>query len=257
MPRAARQSAAPPDLVELGRVVSAYGVRGWIKVQPHSPQADVLLSASRWWLAPPSREGRDASGAMAPQPLDITASRRQGAAIVAGLSGVGDRTAAEAWRGATVWVPRSAFPPPQEDEYYWVDLIGCLVHGDAEGVPVPIGRVTEVLDNGAHAILKVARLAPALPAVAGPGQGAGRSAPAAGLAADPAVAPVAAPAASPAAATGEPAGAASAAADPASLQPVLDAKGRPQEILIPFVAAHILRVDLDARRIDSNWPADF
>jgi len=212
--------------------VSAYGVRGWIKVQPHSPQADVLLAASRWWLAPPSREARDPR---ASEPLDVTTSRRQGAAIVAALAGIDDRTAAEAWRGATVCVPRSAFPAPEEDEYYWVDLIGCLLYGEAGGAPAPIGRVTEVLDNGAHAILKVERLAPVSHsgAVTHPGPGT-----------------AAAQGAGP---TDEPAG----TVDPSQLAPMPDAKGRPREILVPFVAAHILGVDLGARRIDSDWPADF
>jgi len=212
MARAAPQVEAPADLVELGRVVSAYGVRGWLKVQPHSPQADVLLSASRWWLFPPRR------GEGAPSPLDVEASRRQGSSIVAGLAGLADRTAAEAWRGAAVCVPRSAFPAAREDEYYWVDLIGCLLYGESDGWPALIGRVAEVLDNGAHALLKVHRLASRAPE-------AGAQAPQPG--------------------------------DAAGLEPALDAHGRPREVLVPFVAAHVRGVDLGARRIDTSWPADF
>ncbi|MBJ7264933.1 MAG: ribosome maturation factor RimM, partial [Burkholderiaceae bacterium] len=30
----------PQDLVDLGRVVSAYGIKGWIKLQPFSAHAD-------------------------------------------------------------------------------------------------------------------------------------------------------------------------------------------------------------------------
>ena len=40
---------------------------------------------------------------------------------------VPDRNAAEALRGARVFVPRSSFPSVGEDEYYWVDLIGLAV----------------------------------------------------------------------------------------------------------------------------------
>ena len=39
--------------------------------------------------------------------------------------------------------------------------------------------------------------------------------------------------------------------------PLLDAKGRAVETLVPFVAAHVHTVDLENRRLDSNWPADF
>ena len=38
-----------------------------------------------------------------------------------------DRNAAEALRGARVFVPRSSFPTAGDDEYYWVDLIGLAV----------------------------------------------------------------------------------------------------------------------------------
>jgi 16S rRNA processing protein RimM len=36
----------------------------------------------------------------------------------------------------------------------------------------------------------------------------------------------------------------------------LDARGRPRRVLVPFVAAHVHHVDVAARRIDSDWPAD-
>ena len=38
-----------------------------------------------------------------------------------------DRDAAEALRGARVFVPRSSFPSTGTDGYYWVDLIGLQV----------------------------------------------------------------------------------------------------------------------------------
>lgn len=37
----------------------------------------------------------------------------------------------------------------------------------------------------------------------------------------------------------------------------LDNKSRPIHILVPFVVAHVTDVDLQAKRIISNWPVDF
>jgi 16S rRNA processing protein RimM len=37
---------------------------------------------------------------------------------------------------------------------------------------------------------------------------------------------------------------------------MLDAKGRPQEVLVPFVAAHVQDVDILKRRIETDWPLD-
>jgi 16S rRNA processing protein RimM len=38
--------------------------------------------------------------------------------------------------------------------------------------------------------------------------------------------------------------------------PMLDAKGRPQEVLVPFVGAHVQDVDILKRRIETDWPFD-
>ncbi|MGE8546404.1 ribosome maturation factor RimM [Alcaligenes sp. Marseille-Q7550] len=151
-----KQAAAPDDLVELGRIVSAYGVRGWVKVQPHSMQTKALLNAKTWWLKTP-RPGNQA-GVFASVPFrNVVAARQHGATIVAQFEGMDDRDLAQAMKGQTVWVSRAAFPKADDDEYYWVDLIGCRLLGEQDGQAQPIGEVVEVLDNGAHAILVVHR----------------------------------------------------------------------------------------------------
>jgi len=147
---------APADLVELGRIVSAYGVRGWIKVQPHSSHAQVLLAAKTWWLKAPVPVGN--TGVLPSAfPSAVVACRPQGAAVVAQLDIVADRDRAEAMKGHTVWAPRADFPAADDDEYYWVDLIGCQLYGELDGQPALIGQVADVVDNGAHALLRVHR----------------------------------------------------------------------------------------------------
>jgi 16S rRNA processing protein RimM len=212
-----KPAEAPADLIELGRIAAAYGVKGWVKIQPHSADADVLRSVTSdssassppvWWLmrpvAPAASGKAPASGA---QPFQVKAARAHGAHIVAQLAGIDDRDQADALRGMSVCMPRQAFPAPDEDEYYWVDLIGCTVWGQDNGEPALLGVVDEVLDNGAHALLRVLRQRHV----------AGQPTP----------------------------------------EPMLDAKGRPLEVLVPFVQAHVQAVDLAQRRIDSDWPLDF
>lgn len=198
--------APPDDLVEVGRVAAAHGVRGWLKIQPYSPQADALLGAPVWWLKAP--DPAVGSGVLPrPRGLRIRACRRQaGQFLAAQADGIADRDTAESLRGCTVWVPRAAFPSAGDDEYYWIDLIGCDFHGMGDDGPRLLGRVDQVLDNGAHAVLQVALGAPDAEGV---------------------------------------------------FQPLSDARGRPRHVLVPFVAAHVQHVDLQARRIDSDWPADF
>jgi 16S rRNA processing protein RimM len=66
--------------------------------------------------------------------------------------GVADRDAAESLKGATVHIRRSHFPALDNNEFYWVDLVGLKVENLRGEV---LGRVSELMDNGAHPILVV------------------------------------------------------------------------------------------------------
>jgi 16S rRNA processing protein RimM len=136
----------PADAVEVGRVLGAWGIKGWIKIQPFASDPQALFSTKRWHLRPP-----DGPGVVLPPLLRVTESRQQGDFVVAGAQEVADRNAAEALRGARVFVARSNFPTAGTDEYYWVDLIGCAVV-NREGVA--LGTVADLIDTGAHSVLR-------------------------------------------------------------------------------------------------------
>jgi 16S rRNA processing protein RimM len=71
---------------------------------------------------------------------------------IARLSGVADRTAAEALRGTVLTVPRSALPPLGEGEYYYADLIGlCAVSTDGE----TLGVCVAVENFGAGDVIEI------------------------------------------------------------------------------------------------------
>jgi 16S rRNA processing protein RimM len=42
LPESVPDSPAPADLVELGVLRGAYGVKGWVRVQPYAAQATAL-----------------------------------------------------------------------------------------------------------------------------------------------------------------------------------------------------------------------
>jgi 16S rRNA processing protein RimM len=67
--------------------------------------------------------------------------------------GTEGRDAAEDLRGATVQIRRAHFPPLDDNEFYWVDLIGYRVQNLAGET---LGEVAGLIDNGAHPILRVA-----------------------------------------------------------------------------------------------------
>nr|WP_207184973.1 ribosome maturation factor RimM [Rubrivivax gelatinosus] len=177
--------ARPADAIEVGRVVGAWGVKGGIKVKPFSSDPQALFSSKRWFLEPSEAK----PGHLVPALLRVVTAREQGEVVVATVHDVADRDAAQALSGARVYVPRSSFPTPDADEFYWIDLIGLDVHDRAQAV---LGRIVGLIETGPHCVLRV--------------------------------------------------------------QPV-DAEA--DEILIPFVAAYIDRVDLPGRTVHVDWAADY
>ncbi len=137
----------PQDAVEVGRIVDAWGIKGWFKVLPHSAAPQALLSAKRWFLLPSERGAKIFSGVRV---VEIVQAKMHSESIVATSSSVQDRDAAEALRGARIFVSRETFPTPAPDEYYWVDLIGMsVVNREA----VELGTVHELLSTGAQTVL--------------------------------------------------------------------------------------------------------
>jgi 16S rRNA processing protein RimM len=152
-------AAWPEDAVEVGRILDAFGVKGWIKVQPFSSDPQALYSSRRWFLKAADNAHATPSTPKTALPplLKITAARDHGDLVVASAQDIGDRSAAEALRGARVFVSRTSFPTADRDEYYWVDLIGlAVVNRQGE----TLGTVTGLLDTGPHSVLRVAPATP-------------------------------------------------------------------------------------------------
>lgn len=146
------EPAFPDDAVEVGRVLGAWGIKGWMRIQPFSSDPEALFSSRRWFVRPPEAPG-PATTAWPPV-LHITQAKEHGDGVVAAAQEVADRSAAEAMKGARLFIARSSFPTAAEGEYYWVDLIGLNVV-NREGVL--LGTVTDLLDTGAHSVLRVRR----------------------------------------------------------------------------------------------------
>jgi 16S rRNA processing protein RimM len=136
----------PSDAIEVGRVIGAYGLRGQIKVAPLAAVPEALLRASTWWL----EHGLPVSKRYA---VATRGRKLQAGAVAASIDGVDDRTKAEAFKGATVFVSRAEFPAAKEGEFYWIDLIGLSVV-NKQGVT--LGKVVGLLDAGAQGVLRVA-----------------------------------------------------------------------------------------------------
>jgi 16S rRNA processing protein RimM len=143
----------PEDAVEVGRVMGAWGVKGWIKVQPFSLDPQALFSTKRWFLQAPQEASPITVAALATRPvLKVIQAKEHGDGVVACAQDVEDRACAEALRGARVFVSRASFPTATEGEHYWVDLIGLTVM-NRQGVV--LGEVVGLIETGAHDVLRI------------------------------------------------------------------------------------------------------
>ena len=133
--------------IEVGRVVGAHGVRGKVKVQAFSGDPSGLLSAGRIRVGGTAGTARE-------RDYEVKAAHRSGGCAVFLLEGIGSAEEADGLRGAAVSLRRSDLPPAGEDEYYWVDLVGCEV---ADGEGRPLGVVAGVTEGPAHDWLVIRR----------------------------------------------------------------------------------------------------
>jgi 16S rRNA processing protein RimM len=130
--------------VVMGRITGAFGIRGWIKIQPFTGEPGNLLAYPRWWVG----------NAVGWQEHCIELAKEQSGSVVAKLAGCEERDAAALFRGREVAVPREALPAPAENEFYWADLIGLnVVNMDGED----LGVVSQVVETGANDVLVVER----------------------------------------------------------------------------------------------------
>jgi len=148
----------PADAIEVGRILDAWGIKGWFKVLPHSASPEALFSSKRWFLLPPERSAKprrpteDAALQDWTEPLllRVKEAKDHSDSVVANSADIPDRNAAESLKGARIFVPRSSFPTPEEGEFYWVDLIGLQVV-NREGVA--LGEVRDLLSTGPQTVL--------------------------------------------------------------------------------------------------------
>lgn len=87
-------------------------------------------------------------------PLTLRSVRHHGVGVIAHFLEIADRTTAEAWRGAQLFVDRSLLPPIEPNEIYHADLIGMVaITQDGR----EIGTIIGVPNYGAGDLLEIRR----------------------------------------------------------------------------------------------------
>jgi 16S rRNA processing protein RimM len=129
------------EKVLLGRIGGAHGLRGEVKIATFTAAPEDVAAYGPLTNAEGTRS------------FEIASLRSGGGGtVIARLRGISDRNAAEALRGIDLYVAREALPPPEDDEFYFSDLIGLkAISSEGEA----IGEIVAVQNYGAGDLLEV------------------------------------------------------------------------------------------------------
>ncbi|MFL5310272.1 MAG: ribosome maturation factor RimM [Myxococcales bacterium] len=134
---------AGAQLLAVGRVARAHGVRGRIVLVPYNPESDALTQVPALWLR---------TGEADPRRYEVARAERAAQGYLVALRGIDDRDAAEALRGNEALVERAALPEPEEGELYAADLLGYAVRDQSGGSR---GEVVGLVSAGLQELLRV------------------------------------------------------------------------------------------------------
>jgi 16S rRNA processing protein RimM len=129
------------DLIMVGRVAGAFGVRGEVRITSFTAEPLALVDY-RTLLREDGSPG-----------LTLSGGRVAKGGVVARIQDVTTRDEAEALRGMKLYIPRALLPEPDDDEFYIADLVGMEVRSLEGDV---LGQVRSVRDFGAGDLLEVA-----------------------------------------------------------------------------------------------------
>lgn len=134
-----RAEPAGDELIAVGRVGKALGVRGEVYVEP--------------WTDSPDQRFADGSVLRTEHgTVTVAGSRDHSGKLVVRFEGLDDRNAVEALRGTVLSIPAGDRPPIEDpDEFYDTDLVGLSVRLDGR----ELGPVTDVLHAPAGSLLVI------------------------------------------------------------------------------------------------------
>jgi 16S rRNA processing protein RimM len=131
------------ELIPIGKIVGTHGIKGLLKVYSYSGNIQSLQSVETVFL-----KGKD--GVHREYSVRSVAAHAGG--FIVGLGSFSDINQVLFMTGSEICLKRSQFPAPDEDEYYWRDLIGLAVHTD-QGVE--LGTLVDIFETGSNDIYVV------------------------------------------------------------------------------------------------------
>lgn len=124
--------------INIGKVVTTHGVRGDIKVYPHTNVEDMFGKLKKIYIGE--------------EEYKIGSVKYAKGCPVLSIASVNTVEEAQLLIGKQVYADEKNLPELDEDNYYLKDIIGCTAEDD-EGVE--IGKITDVIFTGANDVYEI------------------------------------------------------------------------------------------------------
>jgi len=130
-------------LIPVGKITGTHGIRGLLKIHSFSGNIESLQACGSVTIKSPG-------GVLTK--LELKSIAPGAGKLVLGFLGLDDINQAQQFVGSEICLFRSQLPAPEDDEYYWCDLIGLRV-ATIEGVE--LGVIEDIFEAGSSDIYVV------------------------------------------------------------------------------------------------------
>ena len=129
--------------IALGKIVGAHGIKGALRIKPYTE------SAAAFQTSAPIRLSHKSGWEKA---VEIQWVKPHSKGWLLAVKEIGNRDQAQALVGAEVLIERKRLPEPEEDTYYWSDLIGLSVFSE-QGQS--LGKIKTIMRTGSNDVYVV------------------------------------------------------------------------------------------------------
>lgn len=129
--------------IAIARIVKPHGVRGKMKIDYFGENGDQFSTYREVVIEDPAGK---------PKTYTVAEVTSQPPRLILRLEGVERVEEVEPLIGKEIFVERGDLPGLDEDEYYWVDLLGMTVEA---GEKKRIGTIKAILPTGAHDVFVI------------------------------------------------------------------------------------------------------
>jgi len=130
-------------LIPVGKIIGTHGIRGLLKVHSFSGNFESLQANHTITL-------KSQAGVLSN--FELKSVVPHAGKLLIALAGLDEINLVQPYIGSEICLLRSQLPEPEEDEYYWCDLIGLKVV-TPEGIE--LGTISDIFETGSSDIYVV------------------------------------------------------------------------------------------------------